>query len=54
MNKRPDLIDNRINFMKTDNKLIGEIENNELYNSDEDLIVLGDRDRANERNEFLN
>lgn len=30
----------RLNVLKTGNKLIGEIENNELYNSDDDLMVL--------------
>lgn len=44
----PDM-DNRLNFMKTDNKLIGEIANNELYNSDEDLCGT----RNHEHNTFL-
>ena len=40
-----------INFVKSTNKLIGEIENNELYASDDDLLndgfgAQGGRDAA--------
>lgn len=32
-------------MLKTDNKLIGDIENNELYNSDDDLLILNGAQR---------
>lgn len=43
-------VDNRINFIKTNNKLIGEIENNEIY-QDEDEFVCGRRSQEND--EFI-
>jgi hypothetical protein len=35
---KPDNLGNSVNFVKTSNKLIGEIENNDLYASDEGLL----------------
>lgn len=42
-----DNIDNRLNTVKTKNKLIGEIQDNDLYKSDEDLLDgFGAQDQA--------
>ena len=35
---KPDNLGNSVNYVKTTNKLIGEIENNDLYASDEGLL----------------
>jgi hypothetical protein len=48
---KPDNLGNSVNFVKTSNKLIGEIENNDLYASDEGLLNDGfgatTKDRSN-------
>jgi len=49
--KAADPSDSRINFVKTNNKLIGEIENNDLYNSDDGIL---DQDRTMVNNELRN